>query len=260
MYFHSQNLNERSDGTCGLMLRHGRCWWRPWWNEKQGHKGVEFYFSWVFLTHFWHIGIEFGVGDTDDGVQFEFACGLFAVWLTIGNLGWKWLPENRECEIAYHDACLWIKPWSKPMEWCRDDPWWVRGLTFHMPWDWEHVRHQVLRRDGTWTEYVGSWEQEKGNDGRQRWTEPYRYTLKNGQTQDRIATMYVEEREWRLRWFTWLPWPRRIRRSISINFSDEVGERTGSWKGGCIGCGYDLRPEEDPVECLRRMESERVFD
>lgn len=32
-----------------------------------------------------------------------------------------------------------------------------------------------------------------------------------------------------------------------------------SWKGGTIGCGYALRPNESPYECLKRMEQERKF-
>jgi hypothetical protein len=44
-----------------------------------------------------------------------------------------------------------------------------------------------------------------------------------------------------------------------IEFNDEVGERTGSWKGGTLGCGYNLLPNETPLECLRRMEKERKF-
>lgn len=129
-----------------------------------------------------------------------------------------------------------------------------------LPWDWQHVRHEVLRPDGTWTPYVGCWERDKEPDGRQVWTAPYHYVLKNGTVQERTATVYVEEREWRWRWFTRLPWPRMIRRSISVEFDGEVGERTGSWKGGCIGCGYDMLLEEHPLETLKRMERERIFD
>ncbi len=256
-WFHSQNLNERSDGTCGSMLREGRCWWRPWWNETDCYRGPEFRFEWHLLTHFFHVGVSFG--DDENDVQFRFACGLFAFWFTISNLKWKWLPKDRECEIAYHNAALWIHPWSKSMEWCRDDPWWVRGLTIHMPWDWTRVRHQVLRPDGSLADFIGSWERDKGNDGRYSEQASYRYTLKNGEIQNRIATIYVEEREWRWRWLARLPWPRKIRRSLMVDFDGEVGERTGSWKGGCTGCGYDLRPGEQPLDCLRRMEQERTF-
>lgn len=86
-------------------------------------------------------------------------------------------------------------------------------------------------------------------------THDYTYTLRSGEVQHRKATIRVEEQEWR-RW--WLPW-RRVWRGIWVKFDGEVGERTGSWKGGTIGCGYEMLPDETPLDCLRRMERERKF-
>ena len=56
-------------------------------------------------------------------------------------------------------------------------------------------------------------------------------------------------------------WPiyKWYRKSINVQFSDETGERTGSWKGGTIGCGYDMLPGETAEQTLRRMEKEREF-
>lgn len=48
-------------------------------------------------------------------------------------------------------------------------------------------------------------------------------------------------------------------RGIDVDFDGEVGERTGSWKGGTVGCSYESRPGETPVQTLRRMERERRF-
>ena len=33
----------------------------------------------------------------------------------------------------------------------------------------------------------------------------------------------------------------------------------GTWKGGCIGCNYDLKPGETAEECLKRMKKEHKF-
>ncbi len=142
-----------------------------------------------------------------------------------------------------------------------------------MPWDYVHIRNDVLRPDGTWVPYVGSWEerggfplpdgtlsQPKEPDGRKLETFPYRYTLKSGDVQLREATVYVDRQEWRWRALRWCPWFAKVRTGIEVQFNDEVGERTGSWKGGCIGCGYDMKPGETPEQCLRRMERERVFN
>lgn len=50
------------------------------------------------------------------------------------------------------------------------------------------------------------------------------------------------------------------RRVIEIEFDGEVGERTGSWKGGTIGCSYKMQEDKTIEQCLRRMERERKFN
>jgi len=112
----------------------------------------------------------------------------------------------------------------------RDDPMTVIG----MPWRWRHREHKVLSAPEE---------------------HPYRYTMRSGRVQERTATIKEEMRLWTR---PWLPF-RRLSRYIDITFSDEVGERSGSWKGGVIGCSYEMRPHETPLDALRRMERERVF-
>lgn len=87
----------------------------------------------------------------------------------------------------------------------------------------------------------------------------YSYQLENGEIQKRIATYYVSKMVWRWHWLPFLPWPRKTHVSINVNFNDEVGERSGSWKGGTIGCGYEMLKGETPEECIKRMERERKF-
>lgn len=126
------------------------------------------------------------------------------------------------------------------------------------PWDWEHLKHEVQRPDGSWVPYVASYD--KGEpDGRWQAAYPYEYQLRSGDIQHRTATIYVNRREWRWKWLMWSPWPAIKRQSIDVTFDDEVGERAGSWKGGTIGCGYDMQPGETPLQTLRRMEGERRF-
>jgi len=136
--------------------------------------------------------------------------------------------------------------------------WGHRTKIIYLPWDWDHVKCEVQRPDGSWVPYVGCWE-DKDPDGRWEETYPYTYTLESGEVQNRTATVYVERREWRWRWLKWLPWPCKKRKSIDVAFDGEVGERTGSWKGGTVGCGYDIRDYETAKGALRRMESERKF-
>lgn len=47
--------------------------------------------------------------------------------------------------------------------------------------------------------------------------------------------------------------------TIDIRFSAEVGSRAGSWKGGTIGCSYEMNPGETPEHTLRRMQAVRRF-
>lgn len=86
---------------------------------------------------------------------------------------------------------------------------------------------------------------------------PYVYVLKNEETQRVTAKCYKEKRQWHRKWF---PFLKMVRTSIDIAFSDEVGERSGSWKGGVLGCGYDMLKNETMGQCLKRMEKERKFN
>lgn len=161
----------------------------------------------------------------------------------------RWHRMPHECMeswgVYYHE---------KSVVFCWGD----RHKTFYMPWMWDHCKTEVRRPDGSWVPYVASYDN-KEPDGREILTFPYRYTLKSGEIQDATATVYVERRTWKWRWLPRLPWPRLVRQSIDIAFDMEIGERSGSWKGGCIGCGWDMRPGETPEQTLRRMESERTF-
>jgi hypothetical protein len=149
--------------------------------------------------------------------------------------------------------------------WC----WGRKNKTFYMPWSPEWVRTSRMLKDKTWLhEMRGNrkkgidfdWWKEDVKESLWKETHPYKYVLKDGTVQERTATIKVEEREWRPRWFMWTSLFARKIRSIDIEFNDEVGERTGSWKGGTLGCGWNLLSKESPLECLRRMERERKFN
>jgi len=138
----------------------------------------------------------------------------------------------------------------------------------HFPWDWDWVRTSTLKSDGTWSHKTLTQRLEPNSaldsaypyynaDADKslfREEHPYTYTLRSGVQQKVTATIRVSECEWRMRWLKWLPWPRKLHRGIDINFSDEIGERAGSWS-----CSYNMLKGETPLECLRRMEKERTF-
>lgn len=136
------------------------------------------------------------------------------------------------------------------------------GLTFHWgqqrksydwPWDLHTLAYEKQMPDGSWAD-VFNWDAEHYRE-----THPYTYTLRNGTVQNRTATVSKRRHVLCRRAFKAIGWPKWFRESIDVEFDDEVGERSGSWKGGTIGCSYDLRPGETMLSALRRMEQERKF-
>ena len=153
--------------------------------------------------------------------------------------------------------------------------WGRKNKHIDLPWSWEWVRTSTLLKGGAYFHETPksriSWNLSKkseGEYGTYEWLKSntlqeeydYSYTLKSGKVQQRKATIGIVEREWRWKWFMWLPLIKNIDRCIEVEFNEEVGERTGSWKGGTVGCSYKMKRNETILECLRRMEKERVFN
>lgn len=149
---------------------------------------------------------------------------------------WKWtVPDQGQCSgptygFAFHGNALWLH-FGKMTGRSRGPK---RYRAYDMPWAWQHREHVVLGEPEA---------------------RPYRYTLRDGEVQDCIATIKPERRVWTR---PWLPY-KQERRYISVDFSEEVGEQSGSWKGGVMGCSFDMLPGESPADALGRMERERVF-
>lgn len=131
--------------------------------------------------------------------------------------------------------------------------WGLRRKVFDWPWMLHTLAYEQQMPDGSWSDVL--------DRGAEPYTEdhPYIYVLRNGTVQNRTATVSKRRHVLTYRAFKALGWPRWIKEGIDVRFSDEVGESSGSWKGGTIGCGYDLRSGETMEQCLRRMERERKF-
>lgn len=142
-----------------------------------------------------------------------------------------------------------------------------KSWRWYMPWtyDWymteclDHNMNVILTRDKNtyknthWTDWHRELEKYREAFAREY---PYTYTLRNGTIQHRKALVTVERMTWKMRW---VPWVKKVYTSIDVIFTEEVGERTGSWKGGCTGCSWEMLPNETPEQTLRRMEKERIF-
>lgn len=254
-WWHWQNLNDKKGGAQGSGLRRGRCWWH-FDSGGNGHsKTVRF--CWNLWTNF--CGVQFNINDED--ATFMLAFPPFALWLSFST-NWRLVAKlaPRRSLTHYPDTII-IQPWSKTHDWVKADPWWVRGVNFSInPFEWKFMRHEERRADGSWV-LVPSWKlgENKPESQAEVLTLPYLYILKNSTLQRRTATVTVERRAWRPRCLRWTSLIEKVNTCIDVTFDDEVGERTGSWKGGTIGCGYELRPGETAEKCLRRMESERKF-
>ena len=145
----------------------------------------------------------------------------------------KVVPDEHQCSgptygFTFYEDMLFINYGKGTGR--QGDP----SIAINMPWAWKHREHKVLSEPET---------------------HPYTYTLRSGEVQQRQATIKAEQRTW-TRW--WLPF-KRVSRYIDIDFNGEVGERSGSWKGGVLGCGYEMNPGETPLQTLRRMEVDRQF-
>jgi hypothetical protein len=128
-----------------------------------------------------------------------------------------------------------------------------RRITWYLPWIhyiYEWTKYQMP--NGEWIE--GDW---KTKDKAYQETHNYTYILNNGTVQNRKATCCIETMQWHRKWF---PWIKKTRKTIYVNFDEEVGERAGSWKGGAVGCSYEMLPNETIEQTLRRMEKERRFN
>ena len=136
---------------------------------------------------------------------------------------------------------------STTKSWCK-----------HLPWkQWDHVRHSYYNPDGTLfgTDPVGRGKWEECNKLSES-CPTVQFEFEDYDGKNIIATTKIEEREWHRGegWFKWLKYfyPKKIRRSLDLRFSEEVGPEKGSWKGGTTGHGTDMLPSETPEQAFRR--------
>lgn len=142
--------------------------------------------------------------------------------------------------------------------------WGEKSKTIYMPWSLQWYSTSLLLADG-------SWEVEKKGDKKnffeEEWQEKawmnhymYEYILKSGKSQMATATVTVERRQWRYRWLYFTSLFAYNRKTIEVKFNREMGERAGEWKGGTVGCNYEMEKGETAHQALRRMERERKFN
>lgn len=265
---HSQNLNERGNRVVGSMFWHGRAWFYS------GQRRERLHVEWLFGKHARGaaVTVTFGYGENDGTclhVCIPWVASLYLV-LAIS-------PKCRETQIgvAIHNQAIWFHPLTDQNESRADHPWYRKSYCWNFPWslDWHSteilkplfgedskdwpvvwIESRPTRKRGESTfEIRQERERSVGEDY------PYVYTRKNGDKQTVTATVHVERRTWLARWWPIIP-QKKVSTSIDVKFSGEVGEGVDDWKGGCIGCGYDMIEGETPFMTLKRMQLERKFD
>jgi len=163
--------------------------------------------------------------------------------------------DTEEYWFSYHGSQLWFRLWKKHksirMPWFYE---WIRTSYLCSDWKWEHETLETRKTKGKFFDFRENCK----NIFKEKY--PYTYTLRDWIIQETIATVTVEEREWRPLLLKLLPIFRQIRKIIDVEFSDPIWEWVWSWKGWTLWCSYGMKAWETPEQALRRMENERKFN
>lgn len=196
-------------------------------------------------------------GYFDNRPRINLCLGFFSLTLIFPFRN-KWTDEcdSPKWGIAIHNNTFWVYKGGEGND-NGGNKWWTWDIPF-LTKEW--VRTSILLKDNTWEHETKGNRKEFYED---KWKEKqacWNYDFLDKYDNTIIPTkIYVEEREWRPKWLTWTKLFASIRKTIDVDFSQEVGRRKGSWKGGTIGCSYDLLKDEIPLDCVKRMEKERTF-
>jgi hypothetical protein len=143
--------------------------------------------------------------------------------------------------------------------------WGTKSKWFYPPWGWNKRRDDYLREyltdDERWLPYaVMPRSYDATRQGAPAWKAewPFHYMTSDGEAQHVTATVTRNRTRSIYRIFG-IPVRRRVKHTIEVEFSEEVGNQRGSWKGGVVGCGEEMRPGEHPRATLQRMQR-RNFD
>jgi hypothetical protein len=148
---------------------------------------------------------------------------------------------------------------------------WNKTKVYDLPWAWDIVRHDLLLPSGDvywrnkfpdynlgvkirdskyWYEIQGTPEESKVSE----YCDIVHHT-KDGRRQVARIRLNGDEREWRWKWFRWLPWPNKKQRVVDCNSNVELGKKAGSWKGGLMGWSCEWKKGESMKSAFYRWYS-----
>ena len=219
--------------------------------------------NWYVGWHTWRPEITYSECGYEDG-RGNLTISLFG-WLSRFYFPWKSkrFPDG-DCDapqwgIAVHSKTLWIYRGGNGN---------LGGGTKWWTWELPFVNYGTTVR---WVLYVGDKDKPQSKWTKDDWEVYPRTCIEKIGTEWKyeIVDPYdgeiipccvrVEEMEWRPKWLKWTSLFAKVKRSIDVEFAREVGKRKGSWKGGVLGCGHPLKPNETIKECLDRMMIEKEF-
>lgn len=164
---------------------------------------------------------------------------------------WYWNVHERAFGFTFVDGALHTYFGAQTDEWPGS-----KSRVYFLPWrEWRHVRHSFYDMDGDLFAHVPDrdWPMQQKLETA---CPALRFEFLDFDGEQITATTRIDEREWRFGTgkFKWLSLFRRpkIIRSLDLQFSAEVGERKGSWKGGTIGHSTEMLPGELHEAAFRR--------
>jgi len=214
--------------------------------------------SWLqFNTGFWRPNVKIGpAGYFDDRakVDFSFGWGQFLINIPFIKSGID------ECDPPVYGFCL---NGSEGM-WFPDSiclHWDTNTRYIDLPWAYNWFGTSLLCKDSSWV-YQKDERIKRENlpiceDDLFSESYDFVYTLESGVEQHRVATVVVEKREWRPSWMKWTKLFSKTNKSIQVSFDGEVGEHSGTWRGGTKTTSYPIKGNETPKQCLDRMSRDK---
>jgi hypothetical protein len=143
---------------------------------------------------------------------------------------------------------------------------WNRKRKFlHYPWALDFVRWLEWREEDYYgCTKQGGWVEVPRNFPHGRLATPetweWNYTLRSGKVQTCAVTAYRTRSVHRRRWLpAWLPLFQKVFDGASFEFSREMGEGEGSWKGGTLGISAPIRLGESLPQMLDRLAADGSF-
>lgn len=130
----------------------------------------------------------------------------------------------------------------------------TKSKGYFLPWtQWRFVRYaQYDRSNELYYESFGS----HGDYDIREKCPSVDFIFEDYDGEEITAKTRIEVREWLFGegWFKWLSIfrPKKIRRSLDLSFSSEVGKEKGSWKGGTVGHGIDMLDGELHEDAFKR--------